>query len=114
MSTLDSRQAGLRYEVGPVAMTEASVKSARAEREPAVGGWIVHLALNRSGAKQLDALARRIGNKQVPENQIALVVNGVVESVPMFDGVRAYPPELVISGGVAERHAKALAATLNP
>lgn len=111
-ATLPSRDGRVRYAVGPVSMTNADVRTARAVDMQGIG-WSVLLTMNRAGNRRLDELARVLYPKGPPQNGLAFVVNGVVQSsgafqTPTFDG------DVSITGKYTEAQARRLAASLNP
>lgn len=103
---------GPRYVVGPAALTGKSVRSAEAVQVPGEG-WAVDLTLDQHGSEQFNALAARLFPKRPPENSVAVVVDGVVQSAPALRTSRFEGESIQISD-FTEREAKALAASFAP
>jgi preprotein translocase subunit SecD len=104
---------GIRYGVGPVTLTERDVAGAHARKVPAVG-WVVDLELNRHGSRALNDLAAELYPKQPPQNAVAIVVDGKVQSAPAFQETRFLGGQVEMAGGYTARQAKRLAASLEP
>jgi preprotein translocase subunit SecD len=110
---LASADGKVRYQVGPVSMTNADLKAARAVTTPGQG-WSVDVTLTRAGSRHLNDLARALFPKQPPENGLAFVVNGEVQSSVAFSTPGPYNGDMAISNNFTEAKAKSLAASLNP
>jgi preprotein translocase subunit SecD len=104
---------GIRYGVAPAELTERDVADARAHRVPGVG-WVVDLTLTRDGMRALDAMAEELYPKSAPQNSVAIVVDGTVQSAPVFQEPRFRGGQVQISGSYTEDQAKAVAASLRP
>ncbi len=113
-TVLDSSQPdGTRYAVGPVAISERDVSRARA-REIQPEGRVVDLTLTRHGTKALHRLAQERYPLRAPQNSVAIVVDGKVQSAPAFqtptfEGGRVQIDRL----GLTEDQAKQLAGSLH-
>ena len=102
----------VRYAVGPVTLTGHDVAGARAQHLlPNPDGWVVIFRLNDAGTAKLNRLARAMYNRQPPENAVAIVVDGVVQSAPAFR-VPSFTGDVQISGNFTESEARALAAVV--
>ena len=98
-----------RYRLGPSELTGSAVKSARAVPPQAAEGWQVLVGFTSEGSKQFDDVAKRFFNQQ-----IAIVLDGVVKSAPTITS-QDFGGEATISGGAngfSEREAKELALVL--
>jgi preprotein translocase subunit SecD len=109
-----ARPNGVDYVVGPVALSERDVDAAKAFDQPSQG-WAVHLTLTSDGTRKLNRLAQQLYPKQPPQNSVAIVVDGKVQSAPVFtepsyEGGRV---EMFVEGMTAPQ-AKAMAASLRP
>lgn len=75
------------------------------------GGWLVDLTFDNEGSSKLAEISSSLVNKQQPQNQFAIVLDGVVQSAPSFNepilGGRAQ-----ITGNFTVDSAKALANVL--
>jgi preprotein translocase subunit SecD len=75
---------GNRLFLGPTALTGQGVDSAK--REFAQGqGYAVSVAFNDEGAAAFDELAATSFPLPSPQNQVAIVLDGVVQSAPAFE-----------------------------
>ena len=90
-----------KYKLGPVVITGADLKKATAQFATANGtnstvqsGWRVQFTLNRSGTKAFADATQKAVSQPSPQNQIAIVLDGVIESSPVVQGA--------ITGGVGE------------
>ena len=98
-----------RYQLGPAELTGEAVKTARAIAPQAAEGWQVLVEFTSDGSKRFDDLAKRFFNQQ-----IAIVLDGVVKSAPTITS-QDFGGEATISGGAngfSEREAKELALVL--
>lgn len=98
----------MRYAVGPVALTGQDVLNARADSIRSSAEWVVTFRLNHAGTAKLNRLARASFPRQPPENAVAIVVDGVVQSAPAFREA-SFTGDVQISGNFTESEAKALA-----
>ena len=103
----ESREAGAaRLRMGPTLMTGSDVKTARAAFESGQG-WVVHLSFTGEGfGKFNDIAAQYVGQ------QIAIVLDGSVQSYPVIRDAKFDTNDVVISGNFKERDAKDLALVL--
>jgi preprotein translocase subunit SecD len=102
---------GFEYVMGDPALTEHDVRRARARNVPGIG-WVVDLTLTGHGAQVLDELGSKLSPKSAPQNSIAIVVNGKVESSPAFQEPGFDGREVLITGGYTADQARRLAASL--
>jgi preprotein translocase subunit SecD len=105
-------QAALRYGVGPVAMTERDVRHARATRFPGEG-WVVDITLAPSGVRTMNRLAKELFPKTPPQSSIAIVVDGKVQSAPVFAEPTFSGDQVQISAALSREQARDLAASLD-
>lgn len=112
---LPGRESGdqaVRYRLGPAALTGREVDSANARFIGGTQGWIVELSLKSSGAEKFNALAAESYPKPSPQNQVAIVLDGVVQSSPQFNEPNFEGGNVSISGDFSEGEAKDLATVL--
>lgn len=102
-----SREAGAaRLRMGPTLMTGRDVSSARAAFESGQG-WVVHLSFTGEGFDRFNEIAA-----QYVGQQIAIVLDGVVQSYPVIRDAKFDTNDVVISGNFKEGEAKDLALVL--
>jgi preprotein translocase subunit SecD len=99
-------QGATRLRLGPALMTGKDVKSADARFESGQG-WVVHLSFTDAGFKTFQKLAQ-----QYYQKQIAIVLDGVVQSYPVIRDSNFTTNDVVISGNFKEKEAKSLALVL--
>ena len=98
-----------RYQLGPAELTGDAVRSAQAIAPQAAEGWQVLVNFTSDGSRRFDDLAKRFF-----QQQIAIVLDGVVKSAPTITS-QDFGGEATISGGAngfSEREAKELALVL--
>jgi preprotein translocase subunit SecD len=95
-----------RLRMGPTLMTGRDVSSARAAFESGQG-WVVHLSFTGEGFDKFNDLAA-----QYVGRQIAIVLDGVVQSYPVIQDAKFQTNDVVISGNFKEAEAKDLALVL--
>jgi preprotein translocase subunit SecD len=99
-------QGAERLRLSPTIMTGRDVKTARAAYESGQG-WVVHLEFTGDGFKKFQELARQNYQKQV-----AIVLDGVVQSYPVIQDPNFDINDVVISGNFKEGEARDLARVL--
>jgi preprotein translocase subunit SecD len=97
---------GNRLSLGPELMTGKDVKSADARFESGTG-WDVHLSFTGDGFTKFNKIAAQYVGKQ-----IAIVLDGVVQSYPVIKDANFTSNDVVISGNFKESEAKSLALVL--
>lgn len=106
---------GLRYALGPAALSGPIVRRARAEDLGDNGqSWIVDIRLTPSAGRQLEALGRRLADRPPPGNAVAILVDGVMESQTMYDPTSTGSDSIQIAGSLTGKQARELAASLDP
>ena len=112
LPTIDGLQVCL---VGPVGATQEVIEvgSAQAEFDP-YGQWVVTFDLRPDGVDVLNSIALRCfeGDISCPSHQLAIVVDGVIQSAPTVQ-TPEFPGTMQISGNLTEDEARTLARTLN-
>jgi preprotein translocase subunit SecD len=100
-----------RYQLGPAALLGKAVSGASAKFNSAE--WSVELRLHKKDQKIFNALAGQCFSRSpsCPTNQLAIELDGVVESAPVFQADTFSGP-VVISGNFSEKDAKNLALVL--
>ncbi|MBM3675759.1 MAG: protein translocase subunit SecD [Actinobacteria bacterium] len=101
----------LRYQLGPAALTGKGVKTARAQFQSGPG-WGVTLELNGDGLAKFNQLANASYGKPTPTDQVAIVLDGVVQSAPAFQEPTFTSSGVSITGDFSESEAKDLATVL--
>lgn len=100
-----------RLLLGPTELTGNDVN--RARREFAQGqGYTVNMTLNRAGLEKFNALASRSFGQPSPRDQVAIVLDGVVQSNPAFQTPNFDGP-VQISGNFSGGEAEDLARLIN-
>lgn len=82
LSARSDTGAPLRYAVGPVALTGRDFVSAKAEHVAIPDLWVVVLRPTPAGVAKMNRLAQAGYDRQPPQNSVAIVVDGVVQSAP--------------------------------
>jgi preprotein translocase subunit SecD len=89
---------GARLFLGPTRFTGKEVEGAK--REFAQGqGYTVQLTLKDSGQQKFSALAGESYPKPPPQNEVAIVLDGVVQSAPAFQQPSFPDNQVQITGG---------------
>jgi len=104
-------QAGERLLLGPAALTGKAVDSARS-RFSQGQGYAVTVKFNDAGAVQFDQLAAVSYPKTSPENQVAIVLDGKVQSAPAFQ-TSSFSGDVEITGNFSPSEASDLATIIN-
>jgi len=99
------------YQLGPTALTGKLVTSADARFESGGDGWVVSINFNDTGHQKFDALAASSIGKTPPQNSVAIVLDGVVQSAPQFNAA-SFPSGVQISGNFSQTEAEDLATVL--
>lgn len=104
-------KAPLRYQLGPAAFTGKGVSGAKAEFQGGAEGWVVLLSLKSDGEAAFNKLAGESYPKPPPQNAVAIVLDGIVQSAPQFNEA-SFSGDIQISGNFSETEAKDLATVL--
>jgi len=83
-----------KYLLSPAAVRGTQISDASATLGQGVAGWQVNLSFNASGATDFAKVTSELAGKQPPQNQFAIVLDGLVQSAP-----RVNEP---ITGGTAQ------------
>lgn len=84
LATCDQTGAA-KYVLQPAFIRGTNVSSASAQLpQQGVGSWVVALEFDNEGAKQLAEVSGRLASLQPPQNQFAIVLDGVVVTAPSF------------------------------
>ncbi|MGW0970771.1 SecDF P1 head subdomain-containing protein [Streptomyces sp. NPDC002516] len=100
-----------KFALGPTAVDGAHVTSAESVRDTQSGGRLVRLRFDSVGARQFSALTAAQAVNTPPQNQLAIVLDGVVISAPSVSG-RLDGGTVDISGAFTPASADRLAATI--
>jgi preprotein translocase subunit SecD len=112
---LDSAEtAGVRYRLGPAGARGDAVKGAGASIIGVSGEWAVDLEFTGDGIDQFNALAAQCFNREptCPTGQIAIELDGVVQSAPTVQQPSFGSGDVQITGNFNESEAKQLALVL--
>jgi preprotein translocase subunit SecD len=109
---LCDRDGNLRYQLGPTALTGKLVTSANARFSGSGGsGWVVVLSFDDTGKAKFNQLAATSFSKPAPQNAVAIVLDGVVQSAPAFQ-TSSFTTDVEISGSFSQTEAEDLATVL--
>jgi preprotein translocase subunit SecD len=92
-------------------LTGSGVDSAKS-RFATGEGWAVSVSFNDRGARAFDELAATSFQKSPPENRVAIVLDGVVQSDPTFQA-GSFQGDVEISGSFTQTEAEDLATIIN-
>jgi preprotein translocase subunit SecD len=98
------------YQVGPPGLTNRGVHTAKAQFGDGQG-WMIDLSLNRRGEVALNRMAGALYPRDPPQNAVALVVDGVVQSAPAFQ-TDDFNGDVAIAGNFTKVQARTLAVAL--
>ena len=103
-----------RFLLGPTAMTGKGVSSAKSQFS-AGNGYVVLMNLNSLGSQQFNALAAKSYGQPTPTDQVAIVLDGVVQSNPAFQAASFSGPVQISGGtnGFSQSEAQDLAKLIN-
>jgi preprotein translocase subunit SecD len=104
----DSRTGKQRFLLGPTALAGKGGVSGAKSEFVAGRGWAVNMDLTDSGATKFNALAGKSFGQPSPTDQVAIVLDGVVQSNPQFDAASFSGP-VQISGSFTQSEATDLA-----
>ena len=77
------RDGSARYVLGPAEVLGTQVKNATAAIDTeGSGGWFVSLDFNKEGSGKFSAVTQRVVSLAAPQNQVAIVLDGLVVSAP--------------------------------
>ncbi len=81
-----SREGGAKYILGPAEVLGQQVSEASAGFDPQSGvSWFVSLTFDGEGTKAFGAITNRVTSLQSPQNQVAIVLDGLVVSAPRIN-----------------------------
>jgi preprotein translocase subunit SecD len=100
-------QQTVRYFLGPAALTGRETSGAKSEFLQGQG-YGVTLSLKGSGQEKFNQLAQESFPKQPPQNSVAIVLDGVVQSAPRFNEP-SFPGDVQITGSFTQGEASDLA-----
>ena len=100
-----------RFELGPTALTGKLVTGADARFLGGADGWVVDITFNSDGSTKFNALAAASFPKSPPQNAVAIVLDGVVQSAPAFR-TSSFTGNVQISGNFTQTEAEDLATVL--
>ena len=81
-----SRNSATKYILGPAEVVGREVSEASAGLDTQAGNvWTVMLTFNNDGTKKFGALTQRVTGLAAPQNQVAIVLDGLVVSAPRIN-----------------------------
>ncbi|HMF83904.1 MAG TPA: protein translocase subunit SecD [Acidimicrobiia bacterium] len=98
----------VRYFLGPAALTGKDTSGAKSEFAQGQG-YAVSLNLKGSGQDKFNQLAQESFPKQPPQNSVAIVLDGVVQSAPRFQTANFGSGPVQITGNFTQGEASDLA-----
>lgn len=103
-----------RFLLGPTAMTGKGVSGAKSQFSQG-NGYVVLMDLNSLGSTQFNALAAKSFGQPSPTDQVAIVLDGVVQSNPAFQAASFSGPVQISGGsnGFTQTDAQDLAKLIN-
>ncbi|MFG3256446.1 protein translocase subunit SecD [Streptomyces sp. NPDC048172] len=75
-------QEKVKYALGPVAVAGKNVSKAKAVLDQQRGQWIVQMSFDDKGSDQFGDITGKLAQKQQPQNQFAIALDGEVQSAP--------------------------------
>jgi preprotein translocase subunit SecD len=102
----ESRDGKQRFLLGPTALAgKGGVSGAKSRFQ---NGWVVLMDLTGSGAQKFNALAAKSFGQPSPTDEVAIVLDGVVQSAPAFQA-SSFSGPVQISGNFTQSEATDLA-----
>lgn len=106
-----SKDGALKYLLDKAAVRGTEIASASAGISQTGGGWEVNLTFTSTGAQQFATVTGELAQKQQPQNQFGIVLDGLVESSP-YVSQAILGGSAVITGSFTADESKALANVL--
>ena len=100
------------YQLGPAELTGKGVSSAQASYQQGGDGWGVDVKLNGKGLDAFNGMAAKQYGQPSPTNQVAITLDGVVQSAPAFQTSHFDNNGVRISGSFTQSEAEDLARLL--
>lgn len=101
-----------KYVLGPIAVQGKNVSDAKAALDQQRGsGWLVQMSFDKTGSKAFGDITGQLAQKQQPQNQFAIVLDGEVVSAPSVSERLVGDAE--ISGKFTQQSAEDLANILS-
>ena len=110
---LPDKEGKARYALGPAGSIGKDISSARA-RVSQTGQWTVSLTMTKDGIKPFNEVAARCNHRDqtCPTAQLAVELDGIVQSAPTIQEETFERDQIQISGSFTEGEAKDLALVL--
>ncbi|MBW3536937.1 MAG: protein translocase subunit SecD [Actinobacteria bacterium] len=99
------------FRLGPAELTGNALADAQASFDPNTGAWAVNFTMTSEGTPQFDELATQLVALPPPNNQLGIVLDGVVVSAPTIQ-TGSFGGQGQITGDFTEQEAKDLALVL--
>lgn len=106
-----SKDGAIKYLLDKAAVQGTDISNAAAGISQQGGGWEVNLSFNSEGAQKFADVTGKLAQNQSPQNQFAIVLDGLVESSP-YVSQAIIGGNAVITGSFTAEEAKALANVL--
>jgi preprotein translocase subunit SecD len=82
-----ARDGSMKYLLQPAFIRGTQIDDAQAQLpQQGAGGWQVTLSFDADGSRKLAEVSTSLSKKQSPQNQFAIVLDGLVQSSPYFQG----------------------------
>ena len=98
-----------RLYLGPTALTGGGVDGADSKFNQGQG-YVVNVKFNDTGATKFDQLAAQSFPQTPPQNQVAIVLDGVIQSAPAFQAA-SFSGDVQISGSFSPEEASPRSST---
>lgn len=99
------------FRLAPAELTGSALADAQASFDPNTGAWAVNFTMTSEGTPQFDQLAAQLVSMPPPNNQLGIVLDGVVVSAPTIQ-TGSFGGQGQITGDFSEEEAKDLALVL--
>ena len=101
----------IKYALGPVAVRGKDVSNAKSTFDQQHNQWIVEMGFNGKGSSAFGDITGKLKNKQEPQNQFAIELDGKVVSAPRVD--QRLTSNAQISGSFTQQSSEELANVLS-
>lgn len=95
----------------PAGLSGRDVRSARPTGDSGNGNGVA-LTVTAAGSAKFNAMAAALFGRSAPRNEVAVVVDGIVYSAPVFQAT-SFTGALQLTGNLTTRQATSLASTIN-
>ncbi|WP_329114427.1 protein translocase subunit SecD [Streptomyces sp. NBC_01465] len=106
-----SEDGSTKYILGPAELSGTDVDSAKAAISQQNGAWVVNMDFTGKGSKKFQTTTTKLAKATEPQNQFAIVLDGLVQSAPRVSTTLSGSAE--ISGSFDQKSAQSLANVLS-